>query len=172
MKIVHRATLLIIAAAIMSAGCRAIVPTKTANIPATVTAQLDSQYPHWRLHLVDPGAQEFVKKNSLSDNPAVARGDFNGDGLEDVGLLIDHDTHCQLIIAHKLQGAGGYQLFSFEENRADYLLVSRKGKGGYDHNTKKGFVFPHDSVEANTFEQSARAYIFTDSKYYVAQTSD
>jgi len=133
---------------------------------------LDREYPHWRLHRVDPGALKFAREHSGPAARAIARGDFNGDGVEDIGLLIGDGDRCRLIIAEGVRDTGAYRLLQFEEPGADFLLVSRKGAGAYDHNTGHGFVFPSDSVEVNWFEKAARAYVFKDGHYYVAQTSD
>ena len=140
-------------------------------IPPAIREQLDKTYLGWRPHQVDPDALKFFKDN-YPGNPTVARGDFNGDGLEDVGLLIDQGKQCLLIIAHRTQGTENYSIFHFDQDGADYILVSRKGKGGYDHNTGKGFIFPNDSVEVNWFEKAAKAYVFKGGNYFEAQTSD
>ena len=170
MRIAHLAAAVAVCAAVALSGCRSTAPTKQAAIPPVLKEQLDKTFPGWHLHQVDPEALVFFE-NNCRGNPTITRGDFNGDGLEDVGLLIDQGKQRLLIIAQRVKGTADYSLIRFEE-WADYLRVSRKGAGGYDHNTGKGFVFPHDAVEANTFEKSARAYIFWDGKYHAAATSD
>jgi hypothetical protein len=161
----------VVVTALMLAGCLSMPLAKEDNIPSVVKAQLNGRFPNWHLHRGDPRALKFVRSKGLSDSPAVAHGDFNGDGQADVGLLIDEKQRCMLILAHRIEGSEDYRLYQFQE-QADYILTRRKGTGGFDHNTGRGFTFPQDSVEANKFEQSARAYIFTNGKYYVAQTSD
>ena len=89
-----------------------------------------------------------------------------------MALLINLGTRCLLITAQHLDNGAGYRLLPFDATGADYLLVSRKGEGGYDHNTAKAFVFPVDSVEVNWFEKAARAYIYKEGAYDVVQTSD
>jgi hypothetical protein len=171
-KTLRATTLVIVAGWMLLAGCRSMLSGDEAGTPLTVRAELDRDYPNWRLHRVDPDALRFLRSNSPSDTPTIARGDFNGDGTEDVGLLIDHETGCLLIIAHRIGGSDQYSIVHFPADNADYILVSRKGKMGYDHNTGKGFTFPLDSVEVNWFEKAARAYVFKDGTYCVAQTSD
>ena len=172
MKTIQTAALVIVAGAIVTlTGCHSIRRSNKERISPSITSQLDGKYPNWCLSQVHPEAETFIELNSLTESPAIAHGDFNGDGLNDIGLLIDHGKHNLLIIAHRTEGPEGYKILQFNE-WADYILVSRKGEGGYDHNTQKEFIFPLDSVQANTFEKSARAYIFKDGKYYIAATSD
>jgi hypothetical protein len=142
------------------------------GIPADVAARVDGVFPGWCLHRVSPEALAFLKKSSPKDNPVLVNGDFDGDGRQDIGFLMDQGGHTKLIVAHKLKGVEGHRVFFFEEDSADYLQMKRKGTGGFDHNTGKGFTFPADSVEANAFEKFAHAYIFSDGKYHMAQTSD
>jgi hypothetical protein len=172
MKLLRTATFVLAASGILLTACRPNPAAEQAGIPPAIRAQLDKDYPHWRLHRVAPEALKFLKSDSSSNTTTIARGDFNGDGMEDIALLIDHQAHCLLFVAHRTDSAGNYNLLHFDEEGADYLTMSRKGDGGYDHNTGKGFVFPLDAVEVNWFEKAARAYVFKDGEYYVAQTSD
>ena len=172
MKTLHTSTVALVATALLLTGCRSMLFRKAVSVPPAVQAQLDKEYPAWVLHQVEPETLKILKSKSVSGSPAIVSGDFNGDGLEDVALLINATSRSLLIIANRVAGSENYNLLRLYEDGADYIFVLRKGEAGYDHNTKKNFTFPHDSVEVNWLGKAARAYVFRDGKYCMVQTFD
>jgi hypothetical protein len=148
----------------------------TVVLPAPIRAALDASHPGWRLSSVSAEVRRFIRTQSLTANPTMIKGDFDGDGRTDYAVLLDHpdSTHLQgpsranrrlgEVIA-VLNVAGVLKIYSvrtpFPPEPERYLVLRKKGARGYDIETDRHFRFQHDAIGIGYFGVAQTTCFFT-----------
>jgi hypothetical protein len=145
--------------------------------PEEVLSALKKDYPRYRL----PGILDLVglwayeRKQHSSRFPFLCTGDFNGDGRDDIALLvINSEGWKTLIYHHELSGYvrrydGGN---SFGSNTSVYgpqqivLETVKKGQ------VVSGIPMHHDAISVSVYEQSEMVLYWANDKYNVSMSGD
>lgn len=158
-------------------------PQTLAHLPPQLKAQLNSRYPGFRV----PQKGEFAANmmEALSNSPGFShpsniKGDWNGDGLEDMALLLikeEKEVHLATVACHK-NNNGSYKLIELEhillpkvigaKKRLEYLRVMLPVKRKIYDSTKEKVVslkLKHPAIERGTFEKSSTLHYWNGKKY-------
>jgi hypothetical protein len=146
-------------------------------VPASVRSALDRMHPGWRIAAVGAEVRSAVGER-LGRTPGVIAGDFDGDGRQDVAVLIEYRnidepqktfTHFVEAIAFLLTDRG-FTAVPLRERQpgpnADlYLTLQRRGDQGFDFEANKKFTYSHDSIGEWYFGKAGGTYIFENLKF-------
>jgi len=132
---------------------------------------VDKLWPQWRFPKVSPEVREWA--TSRREDPTVAYGDFDGDGRQDVALLIQTASESASIkIVACLSRMGATKPVVVEKPYCtDGIRRVLKGKRYHDFSEREG-TYPKDGVHAYCFEKAGATYIFTDGSFQQIVDSD
>ena len=120
---------------------------------------------------------EYFKTEKISNSPNLTFGDWNGDGMQDVAVLIEYgsekvdDKMMPMVwtIAF-IKSANGYSYFKLEGG--DYLQTVKKGKKDFNAETNKSFIHKTDAIFSGIWEKSGTVYVWDKTKFKSVITSD
>ena len=150
----------------------------TPNLPTSIRAALDAEFPGWRLAETSAAVQDFVERRSHGSRPNVLVGDFDGNGQFDYALLIEHGyfdrrgkafSHVKQTIVF-LAGENSFRRIPLDQpSPADpsvYLSLRTKGAEGFDLKANRKFTYPNDSIGYSYLEKAASGtYIYTNGAF-------
>jgi hypothetical protein len=138
------------------------------------------KFTQWRFAPLTDEVAEYAKSQHI--NPTVTYGDFDGDGRNDVALLIQHGANPDpqypgrgnsLHIAVCLNTLKGFKFYLIDNPYCgDGIATSLKGRRYYDYNTDKKGTFRHDGVAAYCFEKAGATYQFQNGAFHEIVDSD
>ena len=145
---------------------------QVSSVPAGVRSALDRMHPGWRIAEVSRAVRAAVA-DRLGPVPNVILGDFDGNGRQDVAVLIEYRnvaepekafTHYAEIIAF-LDTGRGYEAIRVDDRVPGpdpdrYLTLQKRGARGFDFEANTRFTYPHDSIGAWFFEKAGGTYIY------------
>ena len=103
--------------------------------------------------------REWAK--SHKEDPTVAYGDFDGDGKEDVALLIQPTARPDTLrIAACLSSIPRRPVVIERPYCSDGIERVLKGQRYYDYDTGREGAYPRDGIHAYCFEKAGATYIF------------
>lgn len=132
------------------------------------TAQVAARFSQWRFAPIREDVAEWAKSENM--NPAIAYGDFDGDGRKDVALLIQAGPSPDseypgrldsLHIAVCMNPTAGMKLYVVEKLYCgDGITVSPQGKHYFDLVADTEGFYKLDGVRAYCFEKAGATYVF------------
>lgn len=143
-------------------------------------ARITAKFKQWRLASATAAVAEFAK--TRHENPAVTKGDFDGDGRQDLALLIqdgpapESDLPGRLDSLHLavcLNQKTGIKLYLIDKPYCgDGITRTPKGNSYYDFETNKTGTYRLDGVSAYCFEKAGATYEFADGQFQRIVDSD
>ncbi len=129
-------------------------------------AQLTAKLTQWRFAPITPQVAAFAK--SRHENPTITYGDFDGDGRQDMALLVQHGANPDsnyprrkdsLHIAVCLNTSTGVKLYLIDKPYCgDGITRASKGKPYCDYVTNKKGDYKLDGVGVYCFEKAGATY--------------
>ena len=150
-------------AAVGCAGARAPVPVAGApgvTIPSVVKNALDAQWGGWQI--VTPGA-EAAPCASRFDRPpvAVATGDWNGDGTDDLAFQIAAPDGRRIVVAFaRLDGAYVLREVSAVQDAGGVLGVKRRARSYRQQADGIEFFYSLDTLAFGPCDQPETVYFW------------
>jgi hypothetical protein len=147
------------------------------ELPPLCKTILDTKFSGWKMAQPIEGVSEYFKTEKIINAPNLTMGDWNGDKMQDVAVLIEYGSEkvedkmmpMVWIIAF-IKTAKGYSYFKLEGG--DYLQTVKKGKKDYNAETQKNFIHKTDAIFSGIWEKSGTAYIWNKTKFKSVLTSD
>ncbi len=159
--------------------CICLISTNAtaSELPPLCKTILDSKFSGWKMHEPIEGVTEYFKTEKIINAPNLTTGDWNGDKMQDVAVLIEYgsekvdDKMMPMVwtIAF-IKSPKGYSHFKLEGG--DYLQTVKKGKKDFNAETNKNFVHKTDAIFSGIWEKSGTAYIWDKTKFRSVITSD
>lgn len=157
--------------------CLTSTNAMASELPPLCKIILDVKFPGWKMVEPIEGVSEYFKTEKITNAPNLTTGDWNGDGMEDVAVLIEYgsekvgDKMMPMVwtIAF-IKSPKGYSHYKLEGG--DYIQTVKKGKKDYNYDTQKNFVHKTDAIFSGIWEKSGTAYIWNKTKFKSVITSD
>lgn len=148
------------------------------RVPMAIRSQLDRQYPGWRFPDVFAEDLKTCRQPNPAFSPASVWGDFDGDGIRDYGIAIEHGKK-RYTFAFVARGSS-FKEFVLEPSGWNILGVETKGETlpqvGEDARGdlvgKEPVTLGHDALIGIHCESSAVAYVYTDGSFHHFFMSD
>jgi hypothetical protein len=150
----------------------------TANeLPPLCKTILDSKFSGWKMAQSVKGVAEYFKTEKITNAPNLTMGDWNGDKMQDVAVLIEYGSEkvddkmmpMFWTIAF-IKSPKGYSHFKLEGG--DYLQTVKKGKKDFNAETNRSFVHKTDAIFSGIWEKSGAVYIWDKTKFKSVIISD
>ncbi|OKL39941.1 hypothetical protein [Pontibacter flavimaris] len=142
------------------------VTDPTLPLPQPVMQLLETRYPGWKVPEIAAGAQQ--QATEFASGAAFARGDFDGDGRQDVALQLQQGK--EVVIVAALQPQDGR--YTLEELKRDILFNERgtlrslyylyrlpQGEQVQELHSMNEVELPHDAIAVGV-GQEVNAYIY------------
>lgn len=114
---------------------------------------------------------EYYKVSRSWERPDRIAGDWNGDGRQDLAVLLQHRQDAsKRILLVLLRSARGYNTYILEPD--DCLMSIKKGEAGYDFETGRKFRYRNDAIFSYIFEKAGTSYIWEKNRFRGIVTSD
>lgn len=127
------------------------------SIPKSCEDALNSRLQGWQLATVTMEVSEWAKQQKF--NPVIGIGDFDGDGRNDVAILVQHAGQRKVVVC--LATASGTRFFVIEKPYcSDYLSISKAGGEHYNYDTEKTEVIKNDGISVSCFERAGATYLY------------
>jgi hypothetical protein len=147
------------------------------ELPPLCKTILDSKFSGWKMHEPIEGVSEYFKTEKITNAPNLTFGDWNGDKMQDVAVLIEYGSEkvddkimpMMWTIAF-IKSPKGYSYHKLEGG--DYIQTIKKGKKDFNAETNKNFVHKTDAIFSGIWEKSGTAYIWDKTKFKSVITSD
>jgi hypothetical protein len=147
------------------------------ELPPLCKTILDSKFSGWKMTQPIEGVAEYFKTEKITTAPNLTFGDWNGDKMQDIAVLIEYgnekinDKMMPMFwtIAF-IKSPKGYSHFKLEGG--DYLQTIKKGKKDFNAETNKNFVHKTDAIFSGIWEKSGTAYVWDKTKFKSVITSD
>lgn len=107
------------------------------RIPTSLAQALNAKYPEFRLPLAkegEPSQVQWSRKHRHSDCVLVATGDFDGNGLADIAMLLPHKNTEKVILVSALYSGRDWSVFELPTwcNSISRCYVAAAGPGKYE----------------------------------------
>lgn len=168
------------AAAALTVASIAGAPAHAADLEQSCRALLDHRLPHWTLASVSEEVKAFAEQQQA--DPVKIRGDFDGDGREDIALLIQNRARPVLDepqrinatrVAVCLAGERATVLRLIEAPYCDDLIyLVRKGEDMNDIESGPLGKYPVDAVGTTCFEKAGAVFFFDGREFRRVVNSD
>jgi hypothetical protein len=147
------------------------------ELPPMCKTILDTKFSGWKMFKPIEGVTEYFKTEKITNSPNLTFGDWNGDGMQDVAVLIEYgsekvdDKMMPMVwtIAF-IKSANSYSYFKLEGG--DYLQTVKKGKKDFNAETNKSFIHKTDAIFSGIWEKSGTVYVWDKTKFKSIITSD
>ena len=159
----------VVTVAILTLATVASADTGSSECYSAVEAELGS----WSLSPPPPELAEFAKRDGRSTNEA--RADFDGDGVDDLALLIVPESQAKTpqYIAVCLTRESEPSLHLIPEPYCgDGIGVSPKGRSFYNYDAGTRDTYPSNGVSAYCFEKAGATYLYQGGKFLRVVDSD
>jgi hypothetical protein len=148
------------------------------ELPPLCKTILDSKFSGWKPATPLEGVTEYFKTEKITNAPNLTFGDWNGDKMQDVAVLIEYGKwmtddkaeHPSFWTIAFIKSPKGYSHYKLEGG--DYLQTIKKGKKDFNADTQKSFVHKTDAIFSGIWEKSGTAYIWDKTKFKSVITSD
>jgi hypothetical protein len=157
--------------------CLVATNAMSLDLPVECKQILDKKYSGWKMATISKDVSDYFLKEKMADSPNLVKGDWNGDGNADYAVLINYGTEkiegksmpMSWTIAF-IKNATGYTSYKLEGG--DYIQTVKKGKKGFDHDTKKPLTYKTDAILSAIWEKSGTSYVWEKGKFKSIITSD
>lgn len=138
-------------------------------------AQLTAKFKIWRFASVTPDVTAFAEDHN--EDPTITYGDFDGDGRQDVALLIHRGDNPNpdypLNIAVCMNTKAGIKLYIIDKPYCrDGITLAPRGQQYYDYDTEKKGTYKLDGVSAYCFMKAGATYELENGKFRQIVDSD
>ncbi len=148
------------------------------ELPPLCKTILDTKFSGWKLATPIEGVTEYFKTEKIINAPNLTFGDWNGDKMQDVAVLIEYgkwmtdekEERPSFWTIAFIKSPKGYSHFKLEGG--DYLQTVKKGKKDFNAETNKNFVHKTDAIFSGIWEKSGTVYIWDKTKFKSVITSD
>ncbi len=154
------------------------------DLPVLASENLDKKYVDWSFLKQNVEVSSFYRSYFKNGVPSLVKGDFDGNGLEDMAALVAYPNtiYSEKSISHLydlvvlLNKKNNYQLVIIEskipENDIVYLSLIKKGTSIAEFDSAKTFLLKNDSFSFSFFEKAGSVYYFMNGKFHTVTTSD
>ena len=152
----------------------------TVDIPKEIRVILDREYPGWELsRLNEPW--EIAQWKKRKANPSFISGDFNGDGRNDVALIVVHSVPSsqqkERTVIVFLRDRTSYRNLVLESGAADPALdvtlrLMKKGSKGLEVEQERKFTYRFDAIDVAYSDKGSQSYIWNDGTFETITTGD
>lgn len=127
------------------------------SLPASCQSSLNRTFPGWHYAPVSEEVRQLSQEQHF--NPAVAMGDYDGDGRRDWAVLLEHEGARKVVAC--LTKSTGPRLRVIEEPYCDDLIFTKRAKSRlYNHETDRIEIIKNDGIGTSCFEQAGATYVF------------
>jgi hypothetical protein len=134
-------------------GARAEPPA----IPESCRAGLDTILPGWKLAAASAEGVEWAAAHHVS--PVIGVGDFDGDGRDDLAVLVEHAGARKLAVCF-FTAQGSRVTLIANPYCLDTLSVSKANSEHYNYDTDKTEVIKHDGISVACGEAAGATYVY------------
>jgi hypothetical protein len=158
------------------------------KVPASLAKALHTKYPELRLPLAkdgEPMQVQLSKKHGHGECVLVATGDFDGNGLADVAVLLKNRRTEKLMLVSALRESGGWSLFELPTwcNSISNCYVAAAGPGKYEMtesfdytkgspNSRERIVSSNQVIVSGTPESTGIVHAFVRGQWLYVWVSD
>lgn len=144
---------------------------QTIKLPIDCQKILKNRFPSWKLAEVETGIIEYFNRERAFEQPNLIKGDWNGDSKKDYAVLLQNKNNSEeRIIVVLIKTRKSYKDYILEAN--DCLMSIKKGKKGYDFESKKSFRYKNDAIFSYLWEKAGISYVWEKGKFRAVSTSD
>ncbi len=143
----------------------------TFPLPPALLQQLADKYPQWQYpELMADAVQQAVEH---TESPAITRGDFTGDNLQDIALQLQKGDKVMMVAAVQQQD-GNYQLYELMQDimfnergklkSLYYLYRIRQGEEVENPNNANKLELPHDAIAVGVGKETTM-FMYQDGRF-------
>ena len=141
----------------------------SSEIPKLCLENLNQQLPEWSLAKVSDEVQSYGVFKKF--NPVIASGDFDGNGLIDKAILVEHNEKRKVGVC--LQEKEKVKLLIIQEPYChDYVITTKSESKLYNYDTTKNEFIKNDSISVACFERAGATYVYEDGELKIVVSSD
>jgi hypothetical protein len=151
-----RGALPFIAAVVALAPARSPAHAAGLVLPGKCVVALAKAMPDWRPHAAPADAAAWARERGV--DPAIAKGDFDGNGRVNWATLASHRGKARLAIC--LNPSSSFRLVVVDDPYcADVVYRSKAGTRHHNYETGRVEVLERDGVSVSCFEKAGATYV-------------
>lgn len=135
--------------------------------------ELSAKFGKWVLSSPPSDLAAYARDKKIETN--IARSDFDGDGLQDIAMLISTKSNegISQYIAVCFDRKEGAELHLIKDPYCgEGIKVSLKGHKFYDYETGRTEKYPSNGISAYCFEKAGSTYLYQNGSFRMVVDSD
>lgn len=143
------------------------------RLPDLCQKEVSSKLGKWVLSSPQSDLAAYARDKKIETN--IARSDFDGDGLEDIAMLISTKSNegISQYIAVCFDRKEGVELHLIKDPYCgEGIKVSLKGHKFYNYETGRSEKYPSNGISAYCFEKAGSTYLYRNGSFRMVVDSD